>query len=65
MTWDVLTSLHRHQSVVDHLRALPGWNETPQLRNVVALDIDTLCARLFITIHNPNQYRALSRLKQC
>jgi hypothetical protein len=63
MAWDVLTSLHRHQSVVDRLRAFPGWNETPQLRNIVALDVDALCAHLFTVIHTPSQYRALSNLK--
>lgn len=63
MSWDTLTSLHSHQIVIDILRSLPEWNETPQLRSIVALDVDALCARLFNIIHTPNHYRALSNLK--
>ncbi|KAF9459519.1 kinase-like domain-containing protein [Collybia nuda] len=63
LSWDTLTSLRSHQTVIDCLRAFPDWQETPQLRKAVALDVDALCARLFNIIHTPSQYRALSNLK--
>lgn len=62
-SWNALTGLHHHQFVVDHLRSFPEWNETLQLRNIIALDIDALCAQLFNIIHASSHYRALSNLR--
>jgi hypothetical protein len=63
-TWDTVEAISRHRTVSDRLRAFPVWNKEERLQRVIALDIDSLCARLYVILHDREQYHRLIELPE-
>lgn len=58
-TWDVVKAISQHHVVSDRLRAFPVWKQEERLQRIVALDIDSICARLYLILQEREQYQML------
>lgn len=63
MTWDTLTRLHKFKVIGESLRESCLRNDLQHLKEIVALDVDSICAQLFIILKDPKQYRKLVSLQ--
>lgn len=61
-TWDVVDAIGQHMTVSERLHAFLLGNEKEHLQRIVALDIDSLCARLYLALHDREQYQKIVNL---
>lgn len=61
-TWDVVEAIGQHRTVSERLHAFLLRNEKEDLQRIIALDVDSLCARLYLALHDREQYQKLVNL---
>lgn len=62
--WDAVTAISKHHAVSDRLCTFPAWKKEERLQRVIALDIDSMCARLYLVLHDREQYQKLIDLPE-
>lgn len=63
-TWDVVKAISQHRVVSDRLRALPVWKQEERLQRIIALDVDSICARFYLVLQDREQYQTLVDLPE-
>lgn len=63
-TWDVVKAISQHRVVSDRLRAFPVWKQEERLQRIIALDIDSICVRLYLILQDREQYQMLLDLPE-
>ncbi|KAG6908469.1 hypothetical protein DXG01_004472 [Tephrocybe rancida] len=62
--WDTLTALVHYKDVNHKLRSFyEDMDQVDGLKNIVALDVDAICARLYSVVKTAEQYRRLIGLR--
>ena len=61
-TWDSLTSLRQYRIIGARLR--PFYPVVEELQQIIALDVDMICARLFILLQAPETFKKLVGLEK-
>ncbi|KAG6843949.1 hypothetical protein H0H87_011455 [Tephrocybe sp. NHM501043] len=63
-SWDPITAMVHYQEVNDILRSFyDNMEEVNGLKGIVALDVDAICARLYVHLQSENGYRTIVGLK--
>ena len=61
-TWDPLTSLRQYRTIGARIR--PLYPVVEELHPIIALDVDMICARLFILLRVPETCKKLVDLQK-
>lgn len=68
-TWDTIEAITQHRTISDCLRTFPVWSTEEVFRRImdpriIALDLDSICARLFLVLQDRKQYQRLLNLPE-